>query len=180
MHRESRFASAGSEPSAFAPCGQELVDPLQLISVCQLDQRLNAGPRAIAGQSGKSSERELRVGERQASLDGEPACPLRCGSRVSLGFSFQERQADRERVLEPGRSGEFGNDRADLVRGAALEGVAQTGERMPLGRHARNAGSGTGAEHMFVSRLPGPSTGPAALEAPPAARYCRASLSATR
>jgi hypothetical protein len=139
-----------SEAPAFAPCSQELVDPLQPIPVCKLDQRLDPGPSALARQSGKGCKSQLSVGERQPSLDGEPACPLRCGSEIGLRLSLQERQADSERVLEPRWPRELGDDRADLIRRTPLDRMAQAGDRMPLG--CQDAWDSI-VEHMFASRL---------------------------
>jgi hypothetical protein len=78
-----------AEPTPFRPGRHEVIDPLQAVSVGELNQRLSAGSGPFAGKRRERRERELRVDERQSAFDREPARPLGGGAGVRLRLSIE-------------------------------------------------------------------------------------------
>ena len=104
--------SAGAHPA-----DEQLVDAPQPITICQLDQRLGArGPRRRAREHRHRRERELRIDKRQLLLQSQTAAPPRRGARERLGLTVQQRQQDRQRVLQADRARKLGHKRANLRR----------------------------------------------------------------
>jgi len=111
-----------ADPAGAHPAGEQLVDAPQPIAICQLDQRLGARPGAgpRAREHGQRCERELRVDERQLLLQSQTAAPPRRSARERPGLAIQQRQQDRQRVLQPNRARKLGHKRADLRSRAPL------------------------------------------------------------
>ena len=71
-----------SDPAGLHPPPEQLVDPAEPMTICQLDQRLGARPGAgaRAGEHRRGCQRELRVDERQLALQSQTSAPPRRGA----------------------------------------------------------------------------------------------------
>jgi hypothetical protein len=70
----------------------------------------------------------------------EDRTSVRSGAWINLRLAVEQRQADRESVLQSGRSRQFGHDGPDLAGRAPLERVVKTGQRVALRRHGSPIG----------------------------------------
>ena len=77
--------------------------------------------------------------------------PHRSRARIGIGLAIEQREQDRQRELQVGRTRELGNDRADLVRRTALafKRAPEPHDGMRFGGHDANRDV-HGTEQMFA------------------------------